>query len=94
MNVRFKFLLLIKSEAVPPLAEPLCLLVVLNSDETTPLGLDIDWVIGRNYFESLRSAREILPQHVCGTVGWKVSQQNTDPTLPWELSPIVCKLHL
>ena len=48
--MRFKFLLLIKSEAVPPLAEPLCLLVVLNSDETTPLGLDIDWVIGRNYF--------------------------------------------
>lgn len=70
MNVRFKFLLFIESEAVPPLAEPFCLLVVLDSDEATPLGLDIDWIIGSYYFESLRIAREILPQHVCGAVGW------------------------
>ena len=70
MNVRFKFLLFIESEAVPLLAEPFCLLVVLNSDEATPLSLDIDWIIGRYYFESLRIAREIFPQHVCGAVGW------------------------
>jgi hypothetical protein len=70
VNVRFKFLLFIESEAVPLLAEPFCLLVVLNSDEATPLSLDIDWIIGRYYFESLRIAREIFPQHVCGAVGW------------------------
>ena len=68
MDVRFQFLFLIESEAVPPLAEPFRLLVVLNSDETTPLRLNIDWIIGRYYFESLRSACEIFPQHVCGTV--------------------------
>ena len=70
MDVRFQFLLLIESEAVPPLAEPFCLLVVLNSDEATPLHLDIDWTIGGDYFESLGIAREIFPQHVCGTVRW------------------------
>jgi hypothetical protein len=66
----FQFLLLIESESVPPLAESFRLLVVLNSDETTPLCLNIDWIFGGYYFESLSSAREILPQHVCGTVGW------------------------
>jgi len=70
VDVRFKFLLFIESEAVPLLAEPFCLLEVLDSDEAAPLGLNIDWIIGRYYFESLRSAREILPQHVCGAVGW------------------------
>ena len=69
MDVCFKFLLLIESEPVPPLAEPFCLLIILNSDEATPLRLDIDWTIGGDYFESLGIAREILPQHVCGTVG-------------------------
>lgn len=67
--MRFKFFLLIESEAVPPLAEPFCLLVILNFDEAAPLRLDIDWTIGGDYFESLGIAREILPQHVCGTVG-------------------------
>jgi hypothetical protein len=70
VNVRFKFLLFIESKAVPPLAESFCLLVVLDSDEATPLRLNIDWIIGRYYFESLRIAPEILPQHVCGAVGW------------------------
>jgi hypothetical protein len=69
VDVSFKFFLLIESEAVPPLAETFCLLEILNSDEATPLGLDIDWIIGRYYFESLRSALEILSQHVCGAVG-------------------------